>query len=182
MGLIYSLLTLQAAAIDGDDPRAILNDAAGRVRSMMPLCDRLYRGEQFSDLNAKSFLVPLIAEIIQLFPATPAIRVEEKIKDIILSAQTISTLGIIINELITNSMKYAFSGRKSGLIGVEATRTGSQVCITYSDDGVGLRESIDLEDSSGFGMQLINLPVQQLGGSIRIDRSNGTRFQIDFPA
>jgi PAS domain S-box-containing protein len=181
MGLIYSLLALQAAAVDGGDPRSILNDAAGRVRSMMLLYDRLYRGEQFGELNARSFLVSLIADIVQLFPAVPAVRVEEKIGDIILGAKTISTLGIIINELITNSMKYAFPGRECGLIVVEATRTGNQLRIVYSDDGVGLPESVGRENSTGFGMQLIHLLVQQLEGSTRIDRTQGTRFLFEFP-
>jgi two-component sensor histidine kinase len=143
--------------------------------------DRLYRGEQFGELNAKGFLASLIADIVQLFPAVPAVRVEGKISDIILCAKTISTLGIIINELITNSMKYAFPGRECGLIAVEAARTGNQLRIIYSDDGIGLPESVDLENSTGFGMQLIHLLVQQLEGSTRIDRTQGTKFQFEFP-
>jgi PAS domain S-box-containing protein len=181
MGLIYSLLALQAAAVDGGDPRSILHDAAGRVRSMMLMYDRLYRGEQFGQLNARSFLVPLITEIMQLFPDLPAVTVEEKIDGIILNAKTISTLGIIINELITNSMKYAFAGRTSGTIGFEAAKAGARVHVSYWDDGVGLPDAIGFDDSTGFGMQLIQLLVQQLEGSISVDRTKGTRFDLFFP-
>ncbi|MGD9940326.1 MAG: PAS domain S-box protein [Clostridia bacterium] len=186
MGLIHSLLTLQAGSYKGGDPRSILDDAAGRVRSMMLLYDRLYRSEQFDDLNARSILVPLIADIVQLFPEVPAVRLEEKIDDIILGAKTISTLGIIINELITNSMKYAFLGRKSGLIRITASRIGSEVYISYQDDGVGFQDTTGFQNSTGssnstgFGMQLIKLLVQQLEGTIQLDRSAGTRFQIVF--
>jgi PAS domain S-box-containing protein len=186
MGLIHSLLTLQAGSYKGGDPRSILDDAAGRVRSMMLLYDRLYRSEQFDDLNARSILVPLIADIVQLFPEVPAVRLEEKIDDIILGAKTISTLGIIINELITNSMKYAFLGRKSGLIRITASRIGSEVYISYQDDGVGIQDTTGFQNSTGssnstgFGMQLIKLLVQQLEGTIQLDRSAGTRFQIVF--
>ncbi|MDX9958068.1 MAG: PAS domain S-box protein, partial [Spirochaetia bacterium] len=186
MGLIHSLLTLQAGSCKGGDPRSILDDAAGRVRSMMLLYDRLYRSEQFDDLNARSILVPLIADIVQLFPEVPAVRLEEKIDDIILGAKTISTLGIIINELITNSMKYAFLGRKSGLIRITASRIGSEVYISYQDDGVGIQDTTGFQNSTGssnstgFGMQLIKLLVQQLEGTIQLDRSAGTRFQIVF--
>jgi PAS domain S-box-containing protein len=180
MGLIHSLLTLQAGSFKGGDPRSILADAAGRVRSMMLLYDRLYRGEQFNDLNARSILVPLIADIVQLFPGVPAVRLEEKIDDITLGAKTISTLGIIMNELITNSMKYAFLGRTSGIIRIMASRIGSEVHISYRDDGVGIPETTGFDNSTGFGMQLINLLVEQLDGTIRLDRSAGTRFEIAF--
>ena len=146
----------------------------------MLLYDRLYRNEQFGELKAKDFLVPLIAEILQLFPKVPAVRVEEKIDDILLDAKTISTLGIIINEFITNSMKYAFPGRDCGLIGIEAFKSGSQVHIRYWDDGVGLPEAIGFENSTGFGMQLVNLLIQQLDGSIHMERSAGTRFEIQI--
>jgi PAS domain S-box-containing protein len=180
MSLIHGLLTLQAEKGDGGEPRSILNAAAGRVRSMMLLYDRLYRNEKFTELNAKAFLVPLITDIMQLFPEASQVCVDEKIDDMILDAKKISTLGIILNELITNSMKYAFVGRKSGIIGIEATRTGPEVHISYRDDGVGIPVTIGFDNSTGFGMQLINLLVQQLDGSIQLDRSSGTSFEIAF--
>jgi two-component sensor histidine kinase len=101
------------------------------------------------------------------------------VEDITLNAKLLSTLGIILNELITNSMKYAFIGR-GGIITVKVTRDESHVSIQYQDNGTGLPDSFDFENTTGFGMQLVKMLVEQIRGSIRIERGKGAKFIIMF--
>ena len=178
MNIIYSLLTLQANAHEEINSAAVLNDAAIRVQSMAVLYDKLYRTQSYDMLNIKLFLPPLIDEIITVFHTKVLIQTDIHIDDFTLKAEILSPLGIIINELITNSMKYAFKGIDSGIISVSACKKGNSVTIVYGDNGIGLPESITFETSSGFGMQLIEMLVQQLHGSLTIDRNKGTKFTI----
>jgi len=93
-------------------------------------------------------------------------------------------LGIIINELITNIMKYAFIGKSEGLISVSATSPDRMVSISISDDGNGMPDSVDFINSTGFGLQLVHALTLQLEGTIRIERGggmkSGTRVVLEF--
>jgi PAS domain S-box-containing protein len=180
MNIIQGLLTLQAEFGANPAVREKLLDVAVRVRNMTILYDKLYRSETFRELGIKDFLPPLIDEIVGIFPAIPPVRTEVRVEDIILSSKILSPLGIIINELITNSMKYAFKGRDSGVIAVSASQKDGLVTIAYEDDGVGLPESVNFENSGGFGMQLVQMLTEQIGGTVRIERLAGTRVVIEF--
>ncbi|PKL15299.1 MAG: hypothetical protein CVV49_21560 [Spirochaetae bacterium HGW-Spirochaetae-5] len=97
-----------------------------------------------------------------------------------LNVKTLSPLGIIVNELLTNMMKYAFTGRDSGEIRLSASVMGNLAVVSIQDNGVGMPETMDFKNSTGFGLELVNMLVDQLGGSIRIERGEGTRFVLEF--
>ncbi len=180
MGVINSLLTLQANAQENETIRHILNDAAGRVQSMVVLYDKLYRSETHHELSMKSFLPQLIEEIIGVFPATVPVKTDIRIEDFVVSAKILSPLGIIINELITNSLKYAFKDRDAGLISVSASKKNDEATLEYKDNGVGLPESISFENSTTFGLQLVYMLVQQIQGTVSLERTQGTKYIIRF--
>ena len=87
---------------------------------------------------------------------------------------------MIVNELITNAMKYAFTGRDQGKIRVSFSMTGGHATLIVEDDGTGIPESVDIETATGFGLQLVGTLVEQLDGSVRIERKEGTRFVVEF--
>ncbi|PKL17167.1 MAG: hypothetical protein CVV49_12620 [Spirochaetae bacterium HGW-Spirochaetae-5] len=180
MNTITSLLSIQAE--DQDDPitKNVLLDAAGRVQSMKILYDKLYCSENISEMSLHEYLPYLIQEIVSVFPRGGSVKIITRIEDIILNVRMLSPLGIIINELITNSIKYAFIGRNNGQITVTASRRGDKICITYEDDGPGIPDGIDFENSTGFGMQLVSMLVGQINGTVTIERDSGTRFLIEF--
>jgi PAS domain S-box-containing protein len=182
MGTIVSLLSLQAHGQKDENVSNILNDAAGRVKSMMVLYESLYDSSNYCDLSISNFLKPLVESIMGLFSNIHAVRAEVKVDDFMLGSKILTSLGIIINELITNSMKYAFGDTDDGMIRISATKTGSSVMLIYEDNGPGLPVSVDLENSGGFGMQLLKMLVQQIGGSMRLEKSGGARFVIEFTA
>jgi two-component sensor histidine kinase len=103
-----------------------------------------------------------------------------QIDNFTVSSHLLSSLGIIINELITNSMKYAFNESENNMIMLQISKSGNLITIKYGDNGIGIPENITLENSSGFGMQLINMLMQQLEGTARIERGNGTKFIIQL--
>jgi two-component system CheB/CheR fusion protein len=180
MNTIYGLLSLQADDQDNMETKNILLDSAGRVRSMMVLYDKLYRSEVNSSLSLKEYLPSLIEEIVSIFPKKSSVKIETDIEDIVCTARILSSLGIILNELITNSMKYAFSGRNDGCIKVTASMKGNRALIVYKDNGPGIPESVSFENTTGFGMQLIGMLVGQIDGTVEILRDNGTCFVIEF--
>ncbi len=180
MNTIYGLLSLQADDNENVETKNILLDSAGRVRSMMVLYDKLYRSEINSSLSLRKYLPSLIAEIVSIFPKKPSVQIETHIEDIVCTARILSSLGIIINELITNSMKYAFSGRNDGNITVTASKKENRVIIIYKDNGSVIPESVTFEKTTGFGMQLIGMLVVQINGTVEIIRDNGTSFVIEF--
>ncbi len=98
-----------------------------------------------------------------------------------LSAKTIFNLGIIINELTTNTMKHAFVGKEQGKISASLSIDEGQAIMTIQDDGIELPESVSFENpAAGFGFKLVSMLINQLDGSIQIERGNGTKFTIKF--
>jgi two-component sensor histidine kinase len=175
MNVIMSLLAMQADALKNPEAVKSLQDASSRVRSMMVLYDKLYLSDNF-----KQYLSSLVDEIVGLFPNRKIVKVEKQINDFILDAKRLSTLGIIVTELLTNSMKYAFIGKKEGLITVSAQLEDKLATIIIKDNGNGIPEAIDFNNSSGFGMQLVDMLAKQLRGNIRIERQGGAKFILEF--
>ncbi len=184
MGTIQSILSLQALslqdAVQGSSAVAALEDAQNRVRSMMILYEKLYCAPSFEEISIKDYLGSLIDEIVGNFPGTPAVRIEKSISDFLLPVGIIQPLGIMINELVTNIMKYAFKGRSEGVVSLNAALEERRVSIMIHDDGNGIPESVSFENSSGFGLMLVGILTKQLNGSIRIERENGTGIFLEF--
>ena len=211
MSVIVSLLSLQADTLHDPSAVAALEDAGSRVRSMMVLYDKLYRSTDFREVSAKAYLTSLIDEIVINFPNHKPVTIETQIDDIILDAKILSPVGIILNELLTNAMKHAFTGEESSEFRVRSRQDNriiielriredlavlpdfsletlnselrafaKQVTLTVSDNGIGIPESIDIAAHAGFGMQLVSILTEQLGGTIRIEREKGTKFILEF--
>jgi len=180
MSVLISMLSLQAGEPSDKTAQSILTDAAGRVRSMMLLYDKLYLSRNFSDLDINEFLPQLVEKVLEIFPGGSMVKTELELDRFVLKAKTLSALGIIVNEMISNSMKYAFRDSVGGTISLQAKKTGDTVEISYSDNGIGLPESVNFESSNGFGMQLISLLVSQINGTIQIERSAGLTYIMQF--
>jgi two-component sensor histidine kinase len=108
------------------------------------------------------------------------VEIKKGIMEFRLKAKAVQSVGIIINELLTNIMKYAFKGRASGIIMVSALYLNGHVEISVYDNGLGIPASVNFENSTGFGLQLVQALTQQLNGTIRIERENGTKVILEF--
>jgi len=180
MSNIKGLLYLQAETLTDAAAIAALNDAQRRIESMMVLYDKLYRSDGFQELPVNEYLPVLVTEIISNFSNRDIVKIDNMIDEFVIDTETLFALGIIINEIITNIMKYAFTGRENGLITIIASSIDGRHTIVIGDNGSGMPEEIDFTNSSSFGLQLINTLVKQIKGTIRMERSEGTRFIIDF--
>ncbi len=178
MEVIKSLLALHASRLTDPKTSDILKDASGRVQSMSVLYDKLYRSDTYKELSIKTFLPPLINEIISLFPHDPPVKADINVEDIVLPSKLLSSIGIIINECITNSMKYAFSAGKEGKIDVSVYKKDSHAVIEYCDSGPGLPKTVDVDSSSGFGMKLIRILAEQIEAELDVERNGRTKYVL----
>ncbi len=181
MTTIYSLLSMQADEDPNSSIRTVLSDAAGRIKSMMILYDKLYRSDNTAMLSAREYLTVLINEVIGLFPGCEQVAIDAYIDDVVLNSRILSPLGIIIYEFVNNAMRHAFRDRDDGVIMVKLARNDKQLLIVFGDNGAGMPESMTMEGSTGFGLQLVNMLVMQMNGSVSIDRGDGTRFIMRIP-
>ncbi len=180
MNTMMSLLSLQLGTIQDPPAIAALNDARNRLQSMGVLYEKLYCSDNYRGLMISDYLPPLLNEIADQFPNRDTVTIETELEDFLLSAQALPPIGLIVNELITNAMKYAFIGRNKGIIKVSASLSDSHATLIFEDNGNGIPESIDIENSTWFGLNLVGMMAQQLTGTIRLERGNGSKFILEF--
>jgi PAS domain S-box-containing protein len=180
MATMQGLFSLQADTLKNPEAVAALKDAGSRVQSMVVLYEKLYQSIGSGQLTARNYLSSLVDEIVANFPNSAQVKVEKKIADFVLNAKQLQPLGIIINELLTNIMKYAFADRSDGLIAISAELKGNHVSLVIQDNGIGMPETVDFENSSGFGLRLVSILTRQLAGTIRIEHGNGTKVILEF--
>lgn len=184
MNTMMSLLSLHAWSLRDPDAVMALEDAKNRLGAMALLYDRLYRSGRVESASVREYLPSLVEEIVETFPLASNLSTSVEVDDVVLPAGTLSSLGILVNEIVTNSMKYAFKGRSSGKIGLSVKRRGSNIEMELCDDGPGFPEDFpydDLENSSGFGMKLVAMLVRQLKGSVSMTNEAGAKVVIRFP-
>ena len=181
MNTMSSLLSLQAQTLD--DPKAVqaLEDARGRLESMAVLYDKLYRCGAPRAMPLGNYLPELVRWVVGLFPLGSRVTVETEIDEVVLSPRILSTLGILVNELVSNAMKYAFSGRSDGVLRVTASHRDGRVELTVEDDGPGFPPALDPACPSGFGLRLVALLATQLEGTLAVRSGKGAHISLDFP-
>jgi PAS domain S-box-containing protein len=181
MNTMKSLLFLQSQTVDDPHVSMALQDAGNRLQSMYVLYEKLYRSSSFNEVSLVDYIPALIDEVLDIFPNSPMVGVETHIAPISVDTKIVSTLGIIINELITNSMKYAFRDRTEGTLAVTVENQGDSLQMVVQDDGPGLPESVGFENSNGFGLMLVGNLAKQLRGELAIERTGGTKIILQFP-
>jgi two-component sensor histidine kinase len=183
MQIISSLLNLQSMLLSNEKDIAMLKDSQNRIRAMSLIHEKLYRSENLADINIKEYINDLAKYILQFFEAV-AFNVTLKIEaeDILMGIDTAIPCGLIINELISNSLKHAFPEGRKGEVRITLEKTGDdEIIMTVSNDGIGFPEDIDFRKTKSLGLQLVTtLAENQLQGKIELDRSKGTAFKITF--
>ncbi len=181
LGVIRGLLALEGEPQEGTSSSTILQDAASRVGTMMTLYDRLYRSGEYRDMSLRDYLPSLVAEIMRQFESASSVETVLRIDDVVLGAKTLSPLGIMITEMITNSMKHAFTAVDAPRIELVMQTDGAVTTLTYADNGVGLPDSVSATAPESFGLRLIHLLADQIGASLRVHGDAGTSYTITLP-
>ncbi|MEN8263737.1 MAG: histidine kinase dimerization/phosphoacceptor domain -containing protein [Nitrospirota bacterium] len=183
MQIISSLLRLQSAQLTDKKSAAILQDSQNRIQSMSLIHEQLYESKDLTRVDFGHYIGDLTQGLIRLCGTrTGNIRVEQDIKDIYLGIDTAIPCGLIINELVTNSLKYAFPEGREGTIRINLNRTDEdEIELILSDNGIGIPDDLDIKHTKTLGLQLVTtLSEHQLQGRIELDRTKGTEFRITF--
>jgi PAS domain S-box-containing protein len=178
---IVSIVNLQVYEEKDERIVDILKGIQARIYSMSLVHEKLYRSSEIARLSTGDYLRSLVEEVVRTFQRGIDIRIEEKIEEMDLGIDDCLALGLVLNELVSNSMKYAFTGRKRGKIhvGLELDPSGSAV-LTVSDDGGGLPAGFDPYTSESLGMQIVLVLAGQLKGELSYRTEKGAVFALTF--
>ena len=177
--ILISLMNLQSRTVT--DPKVIeaLTESTQRIRAMSMVHEKLYAGSDLAHIDFVSYLSSLAQSQVAFYRIDPRKVTFETTKEpIMLAITTAIPLGLVMNELISNALKHAFPGDRKGTIRINARETAGQIEITLADDGIGLPEGFDYTNSPSLGLRLVNILIEQLSGTITLDRTAGTAFNI----
>lgn len=182
--IITGLIGLQAHNIDDEKTKNLFMYSQYRINSMAKIHEMLYQTNDFSKIDYLDYLQQLISGlIISMKRNDNNIELDiKKTTDIYLNINTSIPLGLIVNEIITNSLKYGVKEAEKSVLSIQIKKTGSSKFIMeIGDNGVGLPDNLDIEKTKSLGLKLVHNLVQQLRGSIEIDHSKkGTNYLISF--
>jgi len=180
--IISSLLNLQSRHIKDEPALDMFHESRNRVRSMALVHEKLYRSDDLANVDFCEYIRSLGRHLFMSYGInSTAIDLDVSVRDVFLDINTSIPCGLIINELISNSLKHAFSGREQGKIRVvlQSDRNG-KFKLVVSDDGVGLPKGLDVTQTESLGLQLVTMLVEQLQGTLNLDNNEGTSFEIVF--
>lgn len=184
LAVISSLLSLQSRDIEDQRAKDLFIESGSRVNAIAMIHDRLYKVENFRHLNFGEYLLSLSSQIWKTYAVNNGkIRLLTEIEDVSLDVDAMIPCGLIVNELITNSIKYAFPDGRDGEIFVGFKLDGKQqYLLTVRDNGIGLPEGMDISNTKSMGMKIVDALTRQLKAEVSIERTGGTVFSITFKA
>jgi len=180
MQIISSLLNLQIKYVDDGTAVDVLKESQNRVKSMAMIHDKLYMSEDLTRINFVDYIKSLVSNLFYSYNVEDIIKPRLKIDMISLNMETAVPCGLIISELVSNSLKYAFPDGMVGEIFVSLKSRDGYYELIISDNGIGLPEEFDINNTKTLGLMLVNSLTEQIEGKISINRDNGTRFKIIF--
>jgi PAS domain S-box-containing protein len=182
MQVVSSLLNLQSRHVKDPQDAEAFREGQRRIRSMALVHEKLYRSGSFSRIEFGGYLRQLADQALQTGDKKPgSVRLNLEVEERSFDIQTAIPLGLIVNELLSNSLKHAFPGERRGEVSIALQPgEGREFILAYADDGVGLPSSFDIRRSESMGFQLVCLLVEQLEGRLEIESERGTRFRIYF--
>lgn len=179
--IISSILNLQCSYVRDTQTLNILRESQNRIKSMSYIHELLYQNKQFSSIRFSDYLLNLATSLIASYQVSDTkIDVVYDIKPVDLTLDQAIPCGLIVNEIITNSLKYAFDNRTEGKLFVELKLKNNLVALRIADDGVGLPNNIDFRQTESLGLQLVVTLVEQLDGTIVKEEIAGTGYLITF--
>lgn len=179
--VITSLLQLQARHEDDTYVRSLLMDSQSRVRSIALVHEKIYRSKDLSNTDFGQYVQDLVSGLIQTFGAASRIRPHVEAGEVLLGVDTAIPCGLIINELVINSIKHAFPDGRSGNIQIRIEESApNRLALMVADDGVGLPVEFELATSKSLGLDIVSTLVRQLGAELEIKSQRGTEFRLAF--
>ncbi len=179
--VISALLKLQSSYLTDEDIIKIFRDSQNRIKSMALIHENLYRSKDLGKVNFSEYIKHLISHLSQSY-GDLASKINFKVNsdNVFLNINTAIPCGMIINELVSNSLKHAFPDGKKGEICIDLSSEDDGFKLIISDNGIGIKGDLNIKDSKTLGFRLINTLVKQIDGNMSLDTINGTRCEIHF--
>lgn len=179
--VISSLLNLQADGISDKRVLSLFEDCRHRVNSMALIHEKMYQSNNLVNIDIRSYIDELIGSLIDAYDTNKSIQLHTDIEDHPFRIDTIVPLGLILNEIISNSLKYAFEDRAAGDLFISLHKQkGNRFVLEVSDNGRGIPSHIKFENAETLGMQLIHMLSGQINGKVSVEQNGGTKYRIEF--
>jgi PAS domain S-box-containing protein len=176
--MITSLINLRSKITHTEETKTILDDLTLRVRSISDLYSLLYETQAFYEVDLKTYCNKVIDSMLKL---SKNITLNKYLEEITVSSTNAATIGMILVELLSNTIKYAFPESQKGVINIELRTIDSQILLIVHDNGIGLLKDFDINKIKSVGLHLVSLMVSQLNGNIKFTSENGTKIIIELP-
>ncbi len=183
MAVISSLLALQGSRIADPAHRAMFEESRQRIKSMALVHEKLYAAADLSRIDFAGYARSLVNGL-EAVHHRPGRGIETRINvgDVLLDVDTAVPCGLILNELVTNALKYAFDGRAQGKLTISFTKRDGACTLTVGDDGIGLPAGFDPRKTDTLGLKIVDVLARQLGGEVRYASGAGTEVAVTFAA
>lgn len=181
MQVISSILNLQSSYVKDVYALNLLKECQNRIKSMAFIHESLYQAKNFESVNFTEYLTTLSKNLVHSYTLNQKkIKLILSLDQLFLSIDTSIPCGLIINEIISNSLKYAFTDNRDGIIFVNLKKINNLVRIEVGDNGVGIDPNFDIKETQTLGLQLVDSLIEQINGTLVLNRTNGTKFIIEF--
>lgn len=161
---------------------ALFEEAQNRIRSMSLLHERLYQTEDLKNIDVNAYFVSLVQEVVANNKVNQKVEVNIQAEGVALNSKTLAALGLMVNEIVSNSLKHAFKGRKNNQIYLKMNPLDEvgKYFLGIGDNGIGVSEEQIFTENQSMGAELIQIFVEQLEGVIHVESDNGTHYSIVF--
>ena len=179
--VINSILNLQSSYVKDEETLQIIIESQNRIRSMAYIHESLYQTKDFSSISFDNYISNLIQNLVHSYDvSTEKTKLTLNIEKVKLALDQAIPCGLILNELITNSLKYAYPAEKGGEIEISVREVDGKVHIMVKDFGIGLPKGFKIEESDSLGLSLVDTLIDQLDGELILKTEKGTEFLIIF--
>jgi two-component sensor histidine kinase/PAS domain-containing protein len=181
--VVSALIELQIQYMKDRNSINTLRDSQNRIRTMALIHETLYRSHDLSKVEFQIYIKKLVDALFDTYSIDEStIKTIFEVDSVLLDVDTAIHCGLIVNELVSNSFKHAFPDRRTGTITIGFHQLGSDYTLSYADNGVGIPEGIDFNNTESLGLKLVSLlSTEQLDGTIQLIRGEGTKYCIVFP-
>ena len=177
--IIISLVNLQMRQTDDPTVKQIMSETQNRVRAMSLVHEKLYRSDSLSRIDFADYTRFLATQLFSFYGTdSQRVRLDFAMSKIMVDINTAVPLGLLMNELISNTLKHAFPKGRAGAISISGVYEGERIMLVVRDNGIGIPPEFDWRNTSSLGMRLVISLIDQVDGTIELDRKNGTTFTI----
>ena len=179
--VISSILNLQSSYVKDQHTLEVLQESQQRIKSMSFIHETIYRTADFSSLEFTDYVKTIVSNLIQSYRREgTTVEFLPKMDKVYLSLDQSIPCGLIVNELVSNALKYAFVGRKKGKLEIILREKDNHIHMEVADDGVGMSKNFNYEKTDSLGIQLVYALLEQIDANMEVNMTKGTSFLIEF--